>query len=122
MRTMPLLNELQFQERNPVAEPLFVDQSGRILRFCLQPNQSITEHRVPHSPFYVVVLRGQGVFAGDDGKETQLGPNSLIVFDPDEKHTVRALAEELVFVGFLQGAPYVREGKVGGKLGSGDES
>jgi hypothetical protein len=44
------------------------------------------------------------MFAGGDGKGQQCGPNSLLVFDPGENHVIRALAEELVFVGFLHGA------------------
>jgi len=33
-----------------------------------------------------------------------------------ENHVIRALDEELVFVGFLQGVPGTRPGKVGGKM------
>ncbi len=56
------------------------------------------------------------MFAGRDGKEQEFGPNSLLVFDTGEKHSVRALDEDLVFVGFLHGAPGTRPGKVGGLL------
>jgi quercetin dioxygenase-like cupin family protein len=117
MRTMQLMDGLQFKEEEPFAEPLFVDKDGRILRFCLRPLQSIDEHTVPHSPFYVVILKGQGIFTDGHGQEKQIGPNSLIVFDPGEKHAVRALGEELVFVGFLHGVPGTREERVGGTMG-----
>jgi quercetin dioxygenase-like cupin family protein len=70
----------------------------------LKRGQSIREHNAPSSPFYVVVLSGQGVFAGADEVEQTLGPNALLVFEPGEDHIVRAL-EDLVFVGFLHGAP-----------------
>ncbi len=119
MRTMQLLDELKFKENEPSAEPLLVDKDGRILRFCLQPHQHIVAHSVPHSPFYVVVLKGQGVFTDGNGKEEQIGPNSLMVFDPGEKHSVRALDEYLVFVGFLLGVPGTREERVGGRMGDG---
>src|SRR5690606_20680974 len=99
------------------AEPLLVDKNGRVLRFCLQPHQSIVEHNVPQSPFYVVVLKGQGMFADSDGKEEQIGPNSLMIFDPGENHSVRALDEELVFVGFLHSMPGTREERAGGTMG-----
>ncbi len=117
MRTMQLLDELKFRDNEPLAEPLLVDKDGRILRFCLHPHQSIVEHNVPHSPFYVIVLKGEGMFAASDGKEVQIGPNSLMIFDAGENHTVRALNEDLVLVGFLQGAPGVREDRTGGILG-----
>jgi quercetin dioxygenase-like cupin family protein len=113
---MQLLDHLRFQEMNPVADPLFVDKEGRILRFCLRPGQSIIEHEVPHSPFYVVVLQGHGIFTYG-GQEMRAGPYALLVFDPGEKHSVRALDEEFVFVGFLHGAPGTREGRTGGELG-----
>jgi quercetin dioxygenase-like cupin family protein len=114
---MQLLDNLKFQDRNPDADPLLVDKDARILRFCLQPHQSIVEHMVPHSPFYVVVLKGHGIFVDGSGKETRVGPNALLVFEPGESHAVRAQNEELVFVGFLQGVPGMREDRVGGELG-----
>jgi quercetin dioxygenase-like cupin family protein len=112
-----MLENLQFQDRNPDADPLLVDKDVRILRFSLRPRQVIAEHTVPHSPFYVVVLKGHGVFTDGSGKETRVRPNDLLVFEPGESHAVRAEDEELVFVGFLQSAPGMREGRVGGELG-----
>jgi quercetin dioxygenase-like cupin family protein len=117
MRTTQLLEGLEFHEPAPYAQPLYVDEHGRVLRFTLKPGQSMREHNTPHSPFYVVVLRGRGAFAGGDGKEEQFGPNALLIFDPGELHTVRALDEELVFVGFLHGVPGDRPSKAGGELG-----
>ncbi len=117
MRTMPLLENLEFHEAAPYAQPLYVDEYGRVLRFTLKPGQSIAEHETPHSPFYVVVLKGHGAFAGGDKEEHQFGPNNLLIFEPGECHTVRALDEELVFIGFLHGVTGARPGKVGGELG-----
>lgn len=116
MRTMNLLDELKFHEHDAYAEPLYVDQAGRILRFTLRPGQSIREHNAPKSPFYVVVLQGHGLFAGEDGQERRFGPHELLVFDPAENHQIRAEDEELVFVGFLHGVEDTRPGRVGGKL------
>ena len=103
MQTAQLLADLVFHDKNANAQPLFVDQQGRILRFTLKPGQSIREHNAPHSPFYGVVLKGEGMFAGGDGKEQRLGPNSLLIFAQGENHQIRALDEELVFIGFLLG-------------------
>ena len=105
MKTEMLMEGWEFHEKNPYAQPLFVSQDGRILRFALRPGQIVREHQAPHSPVYVVVLKGQGMFAGADGKEHQLGPNALIIFDAGENHSIRALEEDLVFVTFLHGAP-----------------
>lgn len=117
MRTEQLLERLNFRDDHPYSEPLFVDAHGRILRFTLKPGQSIAEHNAPHSPFYVVVLEGHGIFSGHDGKEQQVGPNTLLIFDPAENHAIRALDENLVFVGFLQGVSTTRPDKIGGEMG-----
>jgi quercetin dioxygenase-like cupin family protein len=117
MQSLNLLEKLEFHDQRPYAQPLFVDQHGRVLRFTLKPGQSISEHNVPDSPFYVVVLKGHGLFAGGDGQEQQVGPNTLLIFDPNENHLVQAGDEELVFVGFLQGVPGTRADRTGGELG-----
>jgi quercetin dioxygenase-like cupin family protein len=121
MRTTQLLEGLEFRDSDPYAQPLYVDEHGRVLRFTLKPGQSISDHAAPHSPFYIVVLKGRGAFAGGDGKEQQFERNALLIFEPGEHHTVRALDEELVFVGFLHGVPGTRPGKVGGDLGQAPE-
>ncbi|MCO6451472.1 MAG: cupin domain-containing protein [Caldilineales bacterium] len=116
MLTAQLFDDLKFGDENPNAEPLYVDEFGRVIRFALRPGQTIREHRAPHSPFYVVVLKGQGVFTGADGADQRVGPNDLLVFDQGEIHSVRALDEDFIFVGFLHGAPAATSGKTGGAL------
>jgi quercetin dioxygenase-like cupin family protein len=105
MKTMQLLERPEFHDKNPYAQPLWVAEDGRILRFALRPGQSVREHSAPHSPVYIVVLKGEGMFAGADGQEQQFGPNALLIFNAGEEHSVRALNEELVFVTFLHEAP-----------------
>ena len=117
MKTTQLLEALEFDTAKPHAEPLFVDRHLRVLRFMLKPGQEIREHNAPYSPLCFVVLKGEGMFAGGDGKERRFGPNAMLILDPGEKHSVRALDEELVFVGILGGAPSNVSEKVGGKLG-----
>jgi quercetin dioxygenase-like cupin family protein len=106
MKVIDLLENLTFGTKDPHAEPLHVDRQGRTILFTLKAEQFIREHNAPSSPFFVVVLKGQGVFTGGDGVEHACGPNMLLVFDAGEQHTIRAI-EELVFVGFLHGAPGV---------------
>ena len=107
MKTLPLMENWKFSDKDPTAEPLFVAPDGRILRFALRPGQVVREHNAPHSPVTIVVLKGQGLFAGADGKEQRVGPNTLLIFDAGENHSVRAEDEELVFVTFLHEAPGV---------------
>ncbi len=116
MRASQLLEDLQFHDAGPYAQPLYVDANGRVLRFTLKPGQTIREHEAAHSPFYVVVLKGRAIFSDGDGREHEVGPDSLLIFEPGERHTVRALNEDLVFVGFLHGVPGTRLEHVGGDL------
>jgi len=108
MKLVNLLENLQFGRKDPHAEPLHADPEGRAILFTLKPDQSIREHNAPSSPFFVVVLKGKGLFAGGDGVEHTCGPDMLLVFDAGEQHTIRAV-EELVFVGFLRGAPLAQK-------------
>lgn len=117
MQAEQLLEALEFQETHPEATPIYVDKYGRVIRFALKPGQSIKEHHVPDSPFYVVILKGHGLFSGADGKAQRFGPNDLLVFSPGEDHDVKAENEELVFVGFLHGVRSNVSGKVGGEMG-----
>lgn len=121
MKTLQLFDHLAFHNDHAYSDPLFVDQNGRILRFALKPGQTITEHHVPTSPFYVVVLQGHGLFSGHDGIEQRIGPNTLLVFDVAENHAIRALDEDLVFIGFLQGVTTTRPDRVGGEIGRAEQ-
>jgi len=105
MKTFQLLENIEFHDKNPYAQPLQVDEDGRVLRFALKPGQVVREHSAPHSPVYLVVLKGNGLFAGADGVELACSPNTLLTFEPGEQHTLRALDEELVFLALLHEAP-----------------
>jgi quercetin dioxygenase-like cupin family protein len=106
MKVIQLLEKLEFHDKDPYAEPLLVNETGRILRFTLRPGQSVKEHMAPHSPVYLVVLNGHGMFAGGEGVEDKYGPHVLLTFEPGELHQIRALDEDLVFIAFLHEAPW----------------
>jgi len=105
MQLIHLYENLVFHDNNPYAEPLFVDEEKRVLRFALQPGQQVKEHEAPSSPVHIIVLQGKGIFTDEQGKEYEYGEGALIIFDSGEKHSVRALSEKLVFVAILHGAP-----------------
>ncbi|GAB1420980.1 hypothetical protein MASR2M15_11110 [Anaerolineales bacterium] len=117
MKSEKLLEALEFHDDVPYAQPLLVDQYSRILRFMLKPGQEVKAHQVPTSPFYVVILKGRGIFTDGKGEEGEYGPNDMLIFDKDEKHSVRALNEELIFIGFLHGVETMRPNRTGGELG-----
>jgi quercetin dioxygenase-like cupin family protein len=114
MKVTQLLENLEFHDKDPYAEPLLVNETGRILRFTLRPGQSVKEHMAPHSPVYLVVLKGHGMFAGGEGVERKLDPHTLLTFEPGELHQIRALDEDLVLIAFLHEAPWTHaQGKTG---------
>lgn len=117
MNVKPLLEGLEFHDAMPFAQPLLVDQHTRIIRWTLNPGQTIAPHEVPESPFYVVVLQGRGRFSGADGRNVEVSAPSLLVFAPNETHSVAALDEPLVFISFLEGAEWMRPNRTGGELG-----
>jgi len=116
MYTYYLLKNLAFHENRPFSEPLFVSDYGRVLRFTLKPGQSIKEHRASQSPFFAVVVQGEGVFTGKDGNEVRLGEGSLVIFAPGEAHAIRAENSELMFIGFMEPVPGTRSGKISGRI------
>jgi len=116
MWSYPLTEKVEFHAENPFSQPLLVSEWGRVLRFSLNPGQTIGEHEAPHSPFFVVVLEGEGMFSGEDGQEQRFGPDSLLIFAPGERHAVRALDQKLVFVGFLQGVAVTEAGSLSGEI------
>ena len=105
MKSISLLEKVEFHDKAPNAEPLFVSEEARVLRFALRPGQVVREHNAPHSPVLLAVLQGQGMFAGSDGVEQGFGPNDLLIFQAGENHSIRALTEDLIFMAFLHEAP-----------------
>ncbi len=105
MKVIALLKNIEFHDKDPNAEPLFVSDEARVIRFALRPGQIVREHNAPHSPVVVTVLKGRGMFAGGDGVEQEFGPNDLLIFSSGENHSIRALSEDLIFTVFLREAP-----------------
>ncbi len=105
MKVFDAMSGWQFGAKNPVAEPLYVTQDSRILRFALHAGQAVRGHEAPHSPVYIQVLKGSGMFSGAEGREQKAAAGALLVFDAGEDHSMRALNEDLIFLAFLHGAP-----------------
>jgi quercetin dioxygenase-like cupin family protein len=103
MKTFDLLEDLDIGEQGQ-ARAVFADHEGRALRFALSEGEEIKQFHA-HSPTYIVVLKGQGLFRGADGEEKKAGPNTMVIFDNGEDHAVRAIGGDLVFVSVLHGAP-----------------
>lgn len=98
MRTIALLQNVTFNERNAHAESLHSNEEGRALRFAFLPEQEIATHEAPSSPIHLIIFQGRGLFTGADGVERECSQGMMVVFDSGEKHSIRALDEKLVYV------------------------
>jgi quercetin dioxygenase-like cupin family protein len=118
MKSLDLLKDLIFHDDNPNAQPILVDAHSRIIRFTLKSGQKIKEHRSPNSPLYIVVIEGKGIFTGRDGEGSEFGPNSLLIFEQAESHSIEAVDNDLIFIAFLREfSQDIPEEKTGGLLG-----
>ncbi|NIP32066.1 MAG: hypothetical protein GTO02_21890 [Candidatus Dadabacteria bacterium] len=97
--------DISFNEEHAIAEPVFINKNNRILRFSLLPGQSIKEHKSPSSPVFINIIKGRGIFWGEDGVKKEVDSESVIIFTQNESHGITALDEELVFLALLHGAP-----------------
>jgi quercetin dioxygenase-like cupin family protein len=121
MQIFEAVEDLRLGDAAGLAQPLWADEHSRILRFVLQPGDSIKEHHSRNSPFYALVLKGRGVFTENNGTDHEVGPHDFVQFDVGEDHAIRALGEELVFVGFQVGVGEASPMGKGGILGRGED-
>jgi len=105
MESLNLMEGIKFNDSHPIAQPIHVDKNGRLLQLALKPGQELKEHSSPSSPVYLLVLKGEGVFKDESGSEATAGPGSILIYDVNEKHSVKAGDQELVFVAILHGSP-----------------
>ncbi|MEQ9618906.1 MAG: hypothetical protein RIG61_07000 [Deltaproteobacteria bacterium] len=105
MNSLDLTKDVEFKSEHPVAESMLVDKDTRLIRFSLLPGQSIKEHSAPSSPVYVIILEGKGLFSDGENNVREFGKNSCIKYEQDEKHSIQAADEKLVFVALLRGSP-----------------
>lgn len=103
MRTFDLFENLDIGGSGQ-ARAVHADHEGRALRFALTDGEEVKQFHA-HSPTYIVVLKGEGLFRGGDGEEMAAAANSMVIFENGEEHSVRAVGGELVFVAVLHGAP-----------------
>lgn len=105
MKPVALLDGLVYKDEAPNIQPLLVDESGRVMRFTLKPGQKLKPHRGPQIALLMIVLKGRGLFRGEDNTPVECGPGTMLVFDVAELHGVEALDEELVFLAILRQTP-----------------
>jgi quercetin dioxygenase-like cupin family protein len=81
------LSSLDVQPQKP--EVLASDDEGRVIAIQLQAGEMLNEHQV-HERAWLVVVNGAVELDDSGGTTTRGGPGTLAVFDPNERHEVRA--------------------------------
>ena len=81
------LNRIDVQAHQP--EVLSTEQEGRAIAIQLPAGESLQEHQV-HERAWLVVLSGRIELADSDGETQSGGVGLLALFDPNERHEVRA--------------------------------
>ncbi len=81
------LGSLEIQPQQP--EVLSTDQEGRAIAIQLSAGDSLQEHQV-HERAWLLVLSGAIELADSDGETQRGGAGLLALFDPNERHEVRA--------------------------------
>lgn len=68
----------------------------------LKPGTSIGLHRHVNNDDTYIIVSGNGVFTGSDGKDIPVGPRSVTIAGPGESHALRNdSAEDLIFIDLI---------------------
>jgi redox-sensitive bicupin YhaK (pirin superfamily) len=95
---------LDVQPHQP--EVLRSDEEGRVIAINLPAGEELQEHQV-HERAYVVVIDGEVDVGGQTG-----GPGLAAVFEPKERHAVRAVSDARLL---LVLAPWPGDGHPGAR-------
>ncbi|HVE69172.1 MAG TPA: cupin domain-containing protein [Solirubrobacteraceae bacterium] len=88
------LNAAEVAPRQP--EVLHSEGEGRTILVALPAGEALDDHQV-HERAWLVVVGGE-VEIGADGDTVTGGPGLLAVFDPNERHEVRAVSDARVLL------------------------
>ncbi len=81
------LSSLDVQPQKPAV--LSSDDEGRVIAIQLLAGEMLNEHQV-HERAWLVVVTGTVELDDAGGATTRGGPGTLAIFDPNERHEVRA--------------------------------
>jgi quercetin dioxygenase-like cupin family protein len=83
------LKQVEVEPHQP--EVLHSEGEGRTILIALPAGESLQDHQV-HERAWLLVLDG-AIEASADGDSVTGGPGFLAVFDPNERHEVRAVSD-----------------------------
>jgi quercetin dioxygenase-like cupin family protein len=84
------LREIDLQPHHP--QVLQSESEGRTILLLLPKGEELQEHQV-HERAYLTVVDGQIEVADNGNQKVEAGAGSLFVFDPAERHAVRAIED-----------------------------
>jgi quercetin dioxygenase-like cupin family protein len=87
----------------PATAVLLNTPDVRLVVFRLAPGQSVAPHQNA-STVMLTVLAGEGVLSGADG-DRQCATGDLVVYDPSEMHSMRAVDHELLLLATIAPRP-----------------
>jgi quercetin dioxygenase-like cupin family protein len=103
MKAYNLIDNLQYEnQEHPHAEPLFVSDVGRVLRFTFKAGQRIPVADAPSSPIFYIILDGEALFADESGNIQRYGPNMMVAYEPGEKFEVMAGDEGALVIAVMR--------------------
>jgi quercetin dioxygenase-like cupin family protein len=88
------LNQVAVEPHQP--EVLHSEGEGRTIVVALPAGEALEDHQV-HERAWLVVVSGE-VQVGAGGETVSGGPGLLAVFDPNERHEVRAVSDARVLL------------------------
>ena len=104
------LNQVEVEPHQP--EVLHSEGEGRTIVVALPAGEALEDHQV-HERAWLLVVSGE-VEIGADGERVTGGPGLLAVFDPNERHEVRAVSDARLLLLLApwpgQGHPSLRSG------------
>ena len=104
------LNQVEVEPHQP--EVLHSEGEGRTIVVALRAGEALEDHQV-HERAWLLVVSGE-VEIGADGERVTGGPGLLAVFDPNERHEVRAVSDARLLLLLApwpgQGHPSLRSG------------
>jgi quercetin dioxygenase-like cupin family protein len=94
MQTWDIAN-MDVQPHQP--EVLSSDGEGRAIAINLPAGEQLQEHQV-HERAWVVVAAGAVEIDDSSGETTRGGPGTLALFDPNERHEIRATEDSRILL------------------------
>jgi quercetin dioxygenase-like cupin family protein len=69
----------------------------RLVVLRIEPEQEVAPH-VSEATVLLTVLDGTGIISGGEGEKIIAGPGSVVVFEPQELHGMRATGERFTLL------------------------